>query len=94
MDFVGQRDYRTPYSHKAGLFTYKQDFEKIIKNSGTMRSIEKNRWFVDPTTEDLCFIDKAQLNPFEKTINYHSRKMVVFQKDYEALLVKSEGDFG
>ncbi len=93
MDFVGQKDYRTPYSHKDGLFTYKQDFERIVLNSGIMHSIEEKRWYVEPANGNLCFINKAQLNPFDKSINYHSRKMIVFQKDYEALPVKSEDDF-
>jgi hypothetical protein len=93
MDIVGQKDYRTPYSHKEGLFTYKQDFERIVINSGIMHSIEERRWYVDPENGNLCFIKKAQLNSFDKSINYHSRKMIVFQKDYEALPVKSEDDF-
>jgi hypothetical protein len=93
MDFVGQKDYRVPYSHKDGLFTYKQDFERIVLNSGIMHSIEERRWYVEPANGNLSFINKAQLNPFDKSINYHSRKMIVFQKDYEALPVKSEDDF-
>lgn len=93
MDFVGQKDYRVPYSHKSGLFTYKQDFENMIVGSGIMEALEEKRWYVDSENRNLCLIEESQLNPFEKIINYHSRKMVVFKKNYDFLPVKSEKDF-
>lgn len=40
MDFVAKHDYRTPYHHSDGLYTYKQYFDKVITASGIMRRLE------------------------------------------------------
>lgn len=94
MDFVAQKDYRVPYSHKNGLFTYKQDFQPLVEYSGIMKAIEVIRWWVNPTDNTLYLINEKELDLFEKNIlSYHARKMVVFEKNYEALPIKENKDF-
>jgi ubiquinone/menaquinone biosynthesis C-methylase UbiE len=94
MDFVAQDDYRVPYSHKDGLFTYKQDFQKVIEGSGIMKSIETIRWWVDPEDNKLHVINEKDLKPFEKNIlSYHARKTVIFEKDYDFIQVKDSASF-
>lgn len=94
MDFVARDEYRVPYSHKNGLFTYKQDFQKVIEGSGIMKSIETTRWWVDPNNNKLHMINEEDLNPFEQNIlSYHARKTVIFEKDYDFLPVKDGQSF-
>lgn len=85
-DFVCGQDYRTPYHHKPGLFTYKTDFEPTIQASGIMRPIEVKRWWRDPESGLLEPITEADVAvPKGNKVAYHARKLVVFQKDYSAL---------
>jgi ubiquinone/menaquinone biosynthesis C-methylase UbiE len=94
MDFVGSKDYRVPYHHKLGLFTYKQDFEKVITASGIMEKIETIQYYYDSSNSTFHNINENDLHPFEGNIlNYHSRKMIVFQKNYDLLPLKSIQDF-
>ena len=94
MDFVASADYRTPYHHKEGFYTYKQNFDDIISGSGIMRQIETIRWWVNPNNGKVCIIEQNELEKFEKNIiSYHARKLVVYEKDYSLLPIKTENDF-
>ena len=94
MDFVASADYRSPYHHKEGLYTYKQNFDDVISASGIMRPIETLRWWVDPKSGKVNMLEHNDLERFEKNIlSYHARKMVVYEKDYSLLPVKIEDDF-
>ncbi len=95
MDFVAKEDYRVPYHHKGGggFFTFKHDFEKIVVESKIMQPIERVRYWIDPTNEKLSILKKKQLDPFSKHVNFHSRKLVVFKKDYNLLKIKTKNEF-
>lgn len=94
MDFVAKTDYRTPYIHKDGLYTYKQDFDNVISASGIMRKLEVSRWWVNPQNGKVYSITEDDLEKFEgNNISYHARKLVVYEKDYSLLPVKNESDF-
>jgi ubiquinone/menaquinone biosynthesis C-methylase UbiE len=95
MDFVAKENYRVPYHHKGGggLFTYKHDFEKIIVESAIMSPIERTRHWVDPLDKKIKILKEKQLAPFTNYINYHSRKIVVFKKDYNLLKIRTENEF-
>lgn len=94
MDFVASKDYRVSYQHKEGMFTYKQDFDAVLKASGIMKPIETIRWWVNPLNGSMEFLKESDLEVFDKnTLSYHARKLVVYEKDYELLKVCSESDF-
>ena len=94
MDFVAHQDYMTPYHHLNGLYTYKQDFDSVISASGIMRRIEVLRYWVDPQSNTLCMISEEDLKPFDENIvSYHARKLVVYEKDFSHLPIKTEIDF-
>ena len=84
MDFVGSREYKVPYSHKKGFYTYKMDFEIPLLASGILNKVAEERWVMDG--EQIKYISKEDLIPFEeKPYNWGARKMVVFEKDYSTL---------
>lgn len=93
MDFSAKEDYRVPYKHKQGLYTYKQDFEEVIVASGVMRTIKEVRYYVNPADGKIVIINKSQLEDFGSFVNYHSRKLVIFEKSYDFLPCKEESDF-
>ena len=96
MDFVADKDYRVPYHHMPGLFTYKLDFEDVILRSEIMRKIKSKRFITDnqPSNTSLKEIKEGQLLPFiGNNLSYKSRKMVIFSKDYEMLPIYEFKDF-
>ena len=93
MDFVGSKDYRNSYHHQEGLFTYKQDFDKVISASGIMKPIETLTWWVDPKDGKIKKIPENEFLDFENKISYSSRKCVVYEKDFSYLPNKKESDF-
>jgi len=95
MDFVAKEDYRVPYHHKkgGGFFTYKHDFEKIVIETKIMQPVQRVRYWINPMNEKLSILKKKQLDPFSKLVNYYSRKLVVFKKDYNLLKIKTKNEF-
>ena len=94
MDFVASKDYKVNYIHKEGLFTYKQDFELPIISSGIMEVIEKKRWYIDPSSKKEIKLKNKDLIPFKNNlISYHSRKAVLFKKNYDLLPIYNESQF-
>ncbi|MDC0253265.1 class I SAM-dependent methyltransferase [Bacteriovoracales bacterium] len=95
MDFVSSENYRTAYHHKPGFYTYKMDFEQLILGSGIMKKTYSKQWLdTNQINDKYVPISYKDLTPFLKNKNnYSSRKMVIFEKNYEALPVYSEKDF-
>jgi ubiquinone/menaquinone biosynthesis C-methylase UbiE len=93
MDFSAKEDYRVPYKHKEGLYTYKHDFEITVTSSGVMRAVKVIRFYVNPRDKKIVIVNKQQLEDFESVVNYHSRKLVIFEKNYDLLQCKEESDF-
>ena len=94
VDFCASKDYRVPYSHEDGLYTYKQDFDPIVCASGIMKSIEVKRWWPDPETKKRNSIEESDLKKFElNKLSYFARKLVVYEKNYNLLPIKSQIDF-
>ena len=92
MDFVGSREYKVPYSHKKGFYTYKMDFEIPLIASGILNKVAEERWVMDQNEQKIP-ISEEDLIPFEeKSENWGARKMVVFEKNYDALTTL-ESDF-
>jgi hypothetical protein len=58
-----------------------------------MSPIERKRHWVDPLNKKIKTLKEKQLSPFTNYINYHSRKMVVFKKDYNLLKIRTENEF-
>jgi len=84
MDFVGSRDYKTPYSHKRGFYTYKMDFEIPLLASGILNKMAECRWVIEGG--NMVPISEEDLTPFEeKSANWGARKMILFEKNYDAL---------
>ena len=95
MDFVAKNDYRVTYHHDDDMFTFKMDFEKAVLQSGIAKKLHEDRWWISPEDGKRHMISKDQLSPFlQNPINYHSRKMVIFEKVYDKLPILNELDFG
>ncbi len=87
-DFVAAHDYRVPYSHQPGLFTYKTDFAPAILSSGIMKQVEEQWFWNDSGCDNSTFTSLSGLDITEfegNKLAYHSRKMVVFEKNYDQL---------
>jgi len=94
MDFVAAQDYRVPYSHIEGMFTYKQDFVEPILASGVMRVVDELRWWDKGTPGALHPIQDRDLEPFlGNPLSYHARRGVLFAKDYSLLPTFHAQDF-
>lgn len=94
MDFVAAADYRVPYRHSEGLFTYKQDFVPAVMASGVMSVVEDHRWWDGHVPGAVRPVLEADLQPLTgNPLNYHARRGVLFVKDYSTLPVHVEADF-
>ena len=94
MDFVAAEDYRVPYHHRDGLFTYKMDFEAPLAASGLVETVSTVRWWEPQAAGERVSLERADLLPFrEQVVNYHSRKVCTFRKDPDTLQVLAELDF-
>jgi ubiquinone/menaquinone biosynthesis C-methylase UbiE len=96
MEFVAAKEYRTPYKHKKGLFTYKVDFEKVVLASGIVQSILERRWVHNIGEPEHPFrsLAKVDLEPFlGNNFNYVARKAVVFEKRNDILPLYEEEHF-
>ena len=94
MDFVAGRNYRVPYAHQPGMFTYKQDFVPAILASGVMTVSEDRRWWDAHRPGDVEPLEESELEPFlGNELNYHARRGVLFTKDYATLPSHTEVDF-
>ena len=86
MDFVAAQDYRVPYAHIDGMFTYKQDFVSPILSSGVMRVVDELRWWDQKTPGAVHPIQESDLQPFlDNPLSYQARHGVLFAKDYSLL---------
>lgn len=84
MDFCPTQEYKTPYSHKEGFYTYKMDFEIPLLSSGILEKVAEERWIMNQNR--IQHINQEDLLPFEeKRENWDARKMVLFRKNYDTL---------
>jgi SAM-dependent methyltransferase len=94
MDFVAAEDYRVPYHHHDGLFTYKMDFEAPLAASGLVETVAAVQWWEPQATGDRVVLGPYDLRPFrERHVNYHSRKVCTFRKNLNVLQLLVEDDF-
>ena len=95
MDFAPAEDYKTPYTHKEGFFTYKQDFEIPLLASGVFSKIAEKRWICENYEKEINkVISKKDLIPFRGNyINWGARKLVIFEKNHQLLPTFQESDF-
>lgn len=93
MDFVASQNYKVPYKHKKNMFTYKQDFEPILSATGIMKPIATLRWWVNPKNNKLVFLKEKDLKIFNNIKSYHSRKMILYEKNFNLMQVKTEKNF-
>lgn len=93
-DFVAGSDYRVPYAHEEGLFTYKQDFVPAVLASGVMALVEDRRWWDGNVIGAITPISVDDLEPFlGNPLSYHSRRGALFVKDHSLLPLHTEVDF-
>ena len=94
MDFVALENYRVPYSHFEGFFTYKQDFVPALLASGLMDAVEDVRWWDQGNPGSIEEVTVDQLEPFAgNSLNYHARRGTLFAKNYQQLPVFDGGYF-
>ena len=91
MDFHTIQDYKVPYRYKKGLYTYKSDFEKILMNVGFVKPLKRLYWIEEFGV--IKFLECKDFDIFENRNNFHGRKMVLFQKDFQFLRQRKENDF-
>ena len=84
MDFDPLESYRTPYSHRPGFYTFKNDFEPLILGSGIMKLISASQFRMGLDGVESITADARR--PFARNpVNWDCRKMVIFTKDYDCL---------
>ena len=94
MDFVALQNYRVPYSHSEGFFTYKQDFVPALLASGLVDVMEDVRWWDQESPGSVEEVRVDQLEPFAgNPLNYHARRGTLFAKNYQQLPVLDDGYF-
>tara|TARA_B100001121_G_C18667911_1_gene612304 strand:+ start:533 stop:1285 length:753 start_codon:yes stop_codon:yes gene_type:complete len=99
MDFYSGKDYRVNYSHNKDFYTYKSDFDVILKHSGVMMKQTDLIWRLDPEDNfSKKFISKKELrsmsNNFSNKFNWDARRFVIYKKDTNLLkTVKNQAFF-
>lgn len=94
MDFYGSQDYRVPYGHHDGLYTFKQDFQPLFESSGATRTMWTRIW--DDQGHGLARIPvkDRDFTPFlANPMNYRGRKACLFRKSSDVLPVHESTDF-
>ena len=95
MDFVAESDYRVPYAHSEGMYTYKQDFVPAVLSSGIMTIVEDHRWWDGNEPGGVALLTSEDLQPFVgNSLNYVSRRGTLFAKRYDSLPELGPDDFG
>ena len=99
MDFYSGKDYRVNYSHNKDFYTYKSDFDVILKHSGVMMKQTDLIWRLDPEDNfSKKYISKKELrsmsNNFSNKFNWDARRFVIYKKDTDLLkTVKNQAFF-
>jgi SAM-dependent methyltransferase len=94
MDFVGAEAFRVPYHHYDGVYTYKMDFTEPLMSSGVLNLVDERRWWEPEAGGPRVPLTSADLQPFrDRGVNYHSRKVATFRKNYSLLETLSESSF-
>ena len=73
MDFFPKIEHRTKYKHKAGFFTFKTNFDKILNSSGYLKKRFELNYFIDEKTKKLIVTSNIK-------DNIHQRKIVIYEK--------------
>jgi len=73
MDFFPKIEHKTKYKHKSGFFTFKTDFDKILKSSGYLKKKFELNYFIDEKIKRLIVTNDIKDNIYQ-------RKMVIYEK--------------
>ena len=73
MDFFPKIEHKTKYKHKSGFFTFKTDFDKILKSSGYLKKKFELNYFIDEKIKRLIVTNNIK-------DNIYRRKMVIYEK--------------
>ena len=73
MDFFPKIEHKTNYKHKAGFFTFKTDFDKILNSSGCLKKKFELNYFIDEKSKKLIVLSNIK-------DNIHQRKLVIYEK--------------
>lgn len=73
MDFFPKIEHKTEYKHKSGFFTFKTDFDKILKSSGYLQKKFELKYFINEKLERLVVTNSIKDNIYQ-------RKMVIYEK--------------
>lgn len=94
MDFFAAKDYRVPYQHREGLFTYKQDFQRIFEASGSTQTLNQRYWRDQGDGKTRSGLDPDDFTPFlGNIVNYEGRKSCLFEKSSGVLPILTEANF-
>lgn len=94
MDFYGGEDYRVPYAHREGMFTFKQDFQPIFESSGTTETIWCRLWEDLGHGKPRSLCSAEDFTPFlGNERSYRGRKACLFKKTPDVLPTLTESDF-
>ena len=79
VDFSPKEDYYLDYKHKKNFFTFKQNFHKILSNSGILKKKIERNWYIDGQNNLNTFKkinNISKINP----LNHHLRKLIIYEK--------------
>jgi hypothetical protein len=94
MDFVAAEEFRVPYHHHEGVYTYKVDFTVPMMSSGVVELVDERRWWEPEAGGPRVSLTEEDLVPFlSRPLNYHARKVATFRKDPNLLQTLSESAF-
>ena len=90
MDFYSGTDYKVNYSHNKDFFTYKSNFDIILKNSGVMMKQKELIWRLDPEDNySKKFITQEELQSmsdnFSNKFNWDAQRFVIYKKNTNLL---------
>jgi SAM-dependent methyltransferase len=81
MDFCPSRPYKTPYSHKPGLWTFKTDYSKLIEGANIASKVyEYNFCDLGATDADVRGRELTQDEIHQGSYDWLSRRLTIWEK--------------
>ena len=77
VDFDPSEPYFRKYKHKKKFYVYKDNYDLILSNSGFLKKINENRFYINEKNE-ICKTDKKISSSDLR--NHHMRKLTIYEK--------------
>ena len=83
MDFFPKIEHKTKYKHKAGFFTFKTNFDKVLGSSGFLEKKFELNYFINEKIKKLIVTKKIRDNINQRKIIIYKKKITLPTLEYK-----------